>query len=215
MNKLVSGKLDEIETYDLFYLRDVLNESLGQRLEGYEISLSGIFNYYNRLEREDITEEGQKRIERDIYIRKSIISIATLKWYKNLNLNHQLSFISNTEFDFPLEKESNADWTLESEATIGWLWTITDRYLLTTYIQNIFSDHQYKERFSRSKYFINRTYLSGSLSYFIENRIELTGRASVEMQLIEDDSDTTSNVQKALYWRLNAGIRYYFARNLF
>ncbi|SMO42289.1 hypothetical protein [Gracilimonas mengyeensis] len=214
MNQVLSGKLDAINAYNLLYLTDVLNETLGQRLEGFETSISGTFSYFNRLRREESKQLGETSIDRDTDINKALITTATIRWYKNLNLNHQISFVSENNLQFPLEDESDLKWTLSSQTSFNWLWTLTDRYLFTTRLQNQLLNPKRKLNTSNFDYLRNTTYLSGNLSYFIENRIALTGGASVGMEIYNRESVVTMK-EKLFNWNVNASIRYYFARNLF
>ncbi len=141
--------------------------------------------------------------------------ISNLRWYKNLSLNHQLSFEAEYELLFPLEKDRNVEYDTDIFADFSWLWTITDRYLLTTSLRNYYSKPVYKERITDSDQFRNKTYLTSSFSYFIENRISLTGSLSADLNFYEQENTDQLHNVRDLGWSIMVSVRYYFARNLF
>ncbi|MEX0844145.1 MAG: hypothetical protein WD022_02645 [Balneolaceae bacterium] len=215
MNELLSGKLDEVAAYDLFYLNDVLNENLGQRYEGFDIRINGIYRYTNSLRRDETTLDGDTQLNRNISINRLTGTSSRLRLYKNLSLNHQLSFIAEYELVFPLEKSHNIKYDTDIFADFSWLWTITDRYLLTTSLRNYYSKPVYKDRITDSDQFTNDTYLTGSFSYFIENKLSLTGSLSAKLGFYEQQRTDATYDTNQIRWSAAVNVRYYFARNLF
>lgn len=215
MNELLSGKLDDVSAYDLFYLNDVLNENLGQRHEGFDVSFRGSYRYQNSLNKTDEQNSNGTSKQRNISIHRIAGVISNLRWYKNLSLNHQLSFEAEYELLFPLEKDHNTEYDTDIFADFSWLWTITDRYLLTTSLRNFYSKPVFKERITENKRFANETYLTGSFSYFIENRLSLTGSLSANLDLNEQENTSNKYNLRRIRWSAMISLRYYFARNLF
>lgn len=215
MNEVLSGKLDRISAYDLFYLNDVLNETLGQRYEGFDIIFKGSYRYQNSLYKTDEQNSNGTSERRNLSIQRIAGIISNLRWYKNLSLNHQLSFEAEYELLFPLEKDRNIEYDTDIFADFSWLWTITDRYLLTTSLRNLYSKPVYKERITDSDQFRNKTYLTSSFSYFIENRLSLTGSLSTDLNFYEQENTDRFRNARDLSWSVMVSVRYYFARNLF
>lgn len=217
INEAFSGKLDQLGTYDIFYLNDVFNESIGQRLEGFDVFFSGRFSYLNRLNREEETTNLETSLSRNLEISKSLDVYSQLRWYKNLNLNHQLSLTTEYRTAFPLEKEEELEMNIDLLAEFSWLWTITDRYLLTTKLQNYFEKPVYKERLYNVEQYRNQSYIRSELTYFIENKLALSADLSLGLEQRGNNNhnnglDHTTNTFR---WQCSVNVRYYFARNLF
>ncbi|MAO63964.1 MAG: hypothetical protein CL666_03100 [Balneola sp.] len=217
MNQELSGKLDEISAYDIFYLDDVFSENIGQRLEGFDVLLSGKFAYYNRLNRDEETTNISDNVMRDLLIRKRVDAYSQIRWYKNLDLNHQLGFVSQHRIAFPLEKDEELEMDIDMIAQFSWLWTITDRYLLETSFNNHYEKPVFKERIFNERQYQFQSYVRSALTYFIENRLSLTGRVLLGFDKDRQDNrnqdlQTTTN---SFRWQASFNLRYYFDRNLY
>lgn len=215
MNELLSGKLDEVFAYDLFYLNDVLNENLGQRYEGFDIRITGRYGYQNSLRTIDGYIGNNFRENRNLEINRWAGAVSNLRWYKNLSINHQLSFVAEYAVSFSFEKSSFIKYDTDVFANFSWLWTITDRYFLTTSLRNSYSKPIYKDRIQNYKHLDNETSLSNSFSYFIENRLSLTGSLSANFDLQDFEQPDYISDKLKLNWSAAVSLRYYFARNLF
>tara|TARA_R110000868_G_scaffold259361_2_gene517150 strand:+ start:12283 stop:13734 length:1452 start_codon:yes stop_codon:yes gene_type:complete len=218
LNTGIDGKLDALDTYDMFYLNDVFNENLGTRLEGYRVSLNAGFSANNSMDRRE--DELNNFSDRNTTVTRNTIINVTAEWYKNLTLDHQISANLITDMYLPMEKRFSYDWNYSNNIIFGWLWVLNDRFMLNNSASNIFLTQKVKELDQRDRNRFN-TNFNSSLTYFIENSLALTANLNIRNNYqhrfktlnpsIDDYSETNS------FWdfSLSAGIRYYFNRNLF
>lgn len=214
VNSGVNGKLDNLNAYDLFYLNDVFSENLGQRLEGYSISVTGNYSYLNNLRKQEQEPENFPIQERDFSIIRTASIDLNADWYKNLNLYHQINVSFLNETVFPLERDIREKWTNASMLNFGWLWSFADRFQFNSSLNNLFFTHEVKD--SPEDDFIRFTSeLSGQLSYFIENKMSISAGISIQHRKFDGNFGDLAQEQDQFFWGLNAGIKYYFNRNLY
>ncbi len=216
INSGANGRLDDLGTFDLFYLNDVLNENLGQRFEGYSFSISGEYSYINNL-RKDEEEINQAVSEsRDFFIQRIARVNVDGDWYKNLNLYHQINISFRNDLTLPLEKDIQNEWSNITNLTFGWQWNFADRFQFNSFLENILLTEEIKN--ARDDDFVRLiSELSGQFSYFIENRMSLSAGLALQYRNL---NRTRSNIevyqdQNEFLWTVNASVRYYFNRNLY
>lgn len=212
VNTGVNGKLDQIGAFDLFYLNDVFNENLGSRFEGYEASLSVDYNYVNQLFKED--NEGNNTEDRNLTINRAANVNIDFDWFKNLNLYHQVSIRAGNTFTFPLEQSDTNELISLSSIDAQWLWNFADRFQLTTDLLNRFVSTKPKENFG-GDFSSYSSQLRTNLFYFVESKIALNAGAGLTYFANENEFNTNSISNNQFQWTLNAGISYYFNRNLY
>ena len=214
MNSLLENKLDQVSAFDLFYLNDVFNENLGSRFEGYQIYTLITYDYYNYLYRDSQQGWDSEIDSRRLSINRSTSISVNGKWFKNINLENQFSLELNSNFGFPLEREDNIKWDNWSRVQISWLRVISDRLVTTSYLR---SDYSYaKSKVAQDA--INKTSqnrLNSSLTYFIENKLAISTGLGIRYEYQENNSETLHQVRDKYSWTLNAGIKYFFNRNLY
>lgn len=213
MNSSLDGKLNTLDTFDIFYLNDVFNESLGSRLEGYQVSITVDYFYLNILEKREVSYYDIK--SRDFSISRSTQLNLSGVWYKNLDLYHQIHLDLSNKVIFPLEREINVKWGNSIALEAGWLWNFVDRFQLNTNLTNQFNTQVIK---NAPKDYIKKTEstLSTNLFYFVENKIAINGGVILTYENSKNKiTDFIKDREKSFNWMLNAGIKYYFNRNLY
>ncbi|XWN36333.1 MAG: hypothetical protein ROO71_10260 [Balneola sp.] len=211
VNTDVNGKLDQLNAFDLFYLNDVFSENLGSRFEGYRASLSAEYFYFNQLRNDERINDVTNR---DLSISRQVHLNFEFDWFKNLNLYHQLNINVGNNLILPLEQENGEDWINQADINAEWLWVFADRFQLTTSILNRIIDLKSKDsRFQDFDQYLSR--LGTNLFYFIENRMVLNAGVSLHYQQFSREFETSNFDDKRFQWSINAGIKYYFNRNLY
>ena len=215
VNTSTNQKIDQLTAYELFYLSDVLNENLGSRYEGYEVTLQGGYSYFNQLRRS--VDRDDNVLYRTIQISRAASVRATGTWYKNLNLEHQLSLDTEISTTLPLERADYYDWNVETNTYLQWIWNIADRWNVSTYLMNNYLTTNLKdEDLGTARNLTSR--LGNSVQYFIENHLSLTAGISLTRYYTKSYSSISAQEMQEsteFAWNLNVGLRYYFSRNLF
>ncbi|NBC64690.1 MAG: hypothetical protein GVY07_03355 [Bacteroidetes bacterium] len=131
MNDLVSADLASLDAFDLLYLTDVTQETIGLRQEGWEISANTIFHHSLSYRRDEDrkTDHSNSRISISTYL----IPAVSMAWYKNLSLKHQIGVSGTFQYETELAEESffNGDSSVLF-TSLNRLYTITDRVLLNS-----------------------------------------------------------------------------------
>ncbi|PAU94412.1 hypothetical protein CK503_06320 [Aliifodinibius salipaludis] len=224
MDQQTNVDLSTLDTFDMLYLTDVLNEALGTRLEGWELMGGAEFNYSNDLER---TEESMSPIDpvnRDVYISKEIAGFINGRWYHNSSLNQQWGLVGDVTLSYPLGDRNTVVATqryFSAGIEANWLWNVTDRFLFRSAIRNVYGRAKIEETTSvvqeplEISEWYNRVLMNSSLSYFLENSLALN--VNVNSQLSHQGDDQTGNQlnRRRLSWSASVGVRYYFNRNLY
>ena len=219
MDEATSPNLGSLDAFDMMYLTDVLDEAVGNRLEGWEVVGGAEFNYGNSLER---TEESGM-VNRYEFIRKRAGIFVDGRWYKNISLTQQWGVTGNATLSYPLEDGDpntiEEKRSLRLQAGVNYLWNISDRFLLGSGLYNIYSRSKFEgfsigggDGFSQ---WTNRLVLNNNFSYYLENGLFLT--LSLYSSLTHD-GDTQSDVtldNRRFDWSASLGLRYYFSRNLY
>ena len=220
LNSILDNKLDRLSAFDLFYLSDVFDEQLGSRFEGAELLFSVDYRYNNSLLRAEEELDGSRDESRNISIERAATVKLDADFYKNLNLKNQIHIAFNNRGMFPLERANNYEWQFRSDLEFNWLYVIADRWHVNNYITSSFNTFSLKEReriVSIKSHNIN-TSISSNLTYFIENRMGITGNLSFGNDYQYDRqflTTSTKDTWNRFDWNFQLGVIYYFNRNLF
>ncbi|MEP1304307.1 MAG: hypothetical protein ABJK11_09635 [Balneola sp.] len=212
INDNVNGSLDQLNTYDLFYLNDIFSENLGSRFEGYESSLSVDYIYFSRLTKDE--DKFNNSESRNFTIFRQTHLNLNLDWFKNLDLSHQLGLNFENKLILPLERTDPEEWINQLSVNGQWLWNFADRFQVVTDFENTFSAIKTK-RDTDEKFRTITSIARTNLFYFIENRIALNAGVLLGYGDRYRKFDVISVTDKQFIWRLNGGINYYFNRNLY
>ncbi len=219
MDEAMSPNISSLNTFDMLYLTDVLNEAIGTRLEGWEVIGGAEFDYQNDLDR---TEENST-VDRSKYIRKRAGLFVDGRWYENISLTQQWGVTGNAMLSYPLrDGDSNTleeKRSLSLQAGVNYLWNVSDRFLFRSELSNIYSRSKL-EGFSIGggdvfSQWTNRLLLNNNFSYYLENSLSLT--LSLNSTLTHKgntQSDATLDARR-FNWSAGLGLRYYFSRNLY
>lgn len=209
MNDLISADLASLDAFDLLYLTDVTQETIGTRQEGWEISANAIFHHsLSYLKNEDkLTNSSYSRISKSTSLTPSFSGA----WYKNLSLKHQVGL--NGSFHYEVELGDEPLFFGDSTtffSSLNWLYTITDRILVNSRIAY--------QRNDRELYTSNRILTRSEINYFLEDRFSLFSNLSFEYHsnwsiAYAGDSITNSIDQRNFIF--DVGLRYYLKRELF
>jgi len=205
--QLISPYHKELTAFDYYYLGESLIEKLGARFNGWD--LTARFNYtYNYSEQS--TNPGYSTLN-------ACLSIAT-RWYKNLNLNHQIGLSSSIQYGFSTEKNSSENIDGFILLTTEHLWVVSDRLYIRTNLEAFFmtkESEDYYYPFSNHLYYYNHTNgskniyeLSLELSYYIEDNFSLSNNISLTYL-----SDNLNGENRT--WSYTFGLNYYPWRTLF
>lgn len=144
-----------LSPFEMFYLTDVLNEYLGDRLQGFEISLLGSYREQN---------EDTQYFENNRRIRSSDLRIS---YYHNLSLTQQLRATARSYY-YWWDGGNNEEDDGYIEFEVAHLWNMADRYNLSTRIKysgNLDIPEDYGS---------NQLYLDSTFQVFLEDRVSLT-----------------------------------------
>ncbi len=220
MSSIINNKLDQLGAYDLFFLEDVFDEQLGARFEGAEVLLTVGYRYDNSLQNRDDKVEENRNEMRQFSIQRVADLAMDANIYKNLDLKNQVHIGFRNAGLFPLERKDNFAWQFRSEIGLSWLYILTDRWNINNTLASSFYTFGPKERLNTGdiKSHDLNTRLISSITYFIENRMGITGSVGLtndyqydRQHLINSNVNTTHR----FIWNFQLGIVYYFNRNLF
>ncbi|MBO6622972.1 MAG: hypothetical protein JJ892_12845 [Balneola sp.] len=214
INTGVNGKLTNLDSFDLFYLNDVFDENLGQRLEGYSLSITGDYSYNNNLSKEEKSTSVSTDTERDFSITRVAAVNLNAEWYKNLNLYHQIHLDFSNSTSFPLEKDIQEEWANTTSLNFGWLWNFADRFQFNSALENYLFTRELKDM-PEDKFISFVSEISGHFSYFIENKMSLSAGLTLQYRKLDREFDTINLDDDLFVFSINAGVRYYFNRNLY
>lgn len=216
MDEASSGSFSDLQPFDMLYLTDVLDESIGQRLEGWELAGGGIFNYSNSLNRFD-TPFQTPTFERSLSIGKNAGAFVDGRWFKNLSLNHQIGFTVVAGHTYPLDSDVQYKWDTTVRVEANWLWNVTDRFLMNTRLINRYDATKQKadEYFDGGRSWVNDSVLSSSFTYFIENRLAFNINARYNLSYFGETASQEVFNRRVRRLSFNAGVQYYFSRNLY
>lgn len=214
----IDRKLSDLNAFDMFYLNDVFNENIGSRFEGYSIALTGGYSYLNSLSKIDF--HGSDPNRRNFAILRTANVELDAVWYKNLNLNHQISANLLNQLYFPLEKKNSVEVSYSSQFDSDWLWILADRFQLNNRLRLRYNRDRIKDIESFKEYYLF-TNVSSQLSYFVENKLILSASLGLNQRLQSRDITLSNNLFDENYSRstwdisFSISLRYYINRNLY
>lgn len=212
MDRAVNNKIGALSSFDLFYLTDVLDETLGSRLEGWDVTAGGSFGFISSMVRDESTITTTNRSLDNVRLPGAF---AGARWYKNISLRHQLSVTLDARRTYMIDS-NDKKWGTDITASFMWLWNVADRYLLKTRLMNYSSFDKFENNFLRDRIgWQNNAVLSSNIIYFIENKVALDAGLSYQLTYQGDSIDNFEFEQRTSSLVFNAGIRYYFSRNLY
>jgi hypothetical protein len=216
MDNATTTDLSALDTFDMLYLTDVLDEAIGTRLEGWEVTGGAVFNYSSRLD----------RVEEDILTRNYLTTteagvFISGRWYKNTSLVNQFGLFSDFTLTYPLNQQDTSpfDDTVQRTASMligaSWLYNITDRVLLQTSLADFYTRTKIENSLLPSNYsqWSNQIQLSMDLSVYVENDLSLNFSLS---PFLRYSGDTVNEGHtKFFFWRAAAGFVYGFSNSLY
>ncbi len=206
MNQAISPELMSLPPFDLFYLTDTMNETIGARREGWEISAEVDLQYdvdYFKNENNSMTNSQTSN-------NTTLIPSISGVWAKNLSLNQQVTLSGGFQYFEDLGSESYFNRNKILNASGSWLYSISDRFLMTTNVGHI--------RIYRDLHTTSLTNIGLNADYFIENSFSLFAnllfvyRPDSTVFTVDDVIEYTADSKDFIF---SAGLRYYFMRELF
>ena len=199
------GADNPLSPYEIFYLRDILEEDVGPRGEGFEIVAGAGYN--------DSKTSGSDSELRAITRGPAL----DLRWVRNLSMNHQLALGAGVNYFNQSRQGTRVD-LATGDIAIDYLWTIADRYRWDTHLGLTGS---YQETGEDGEQVIERnleTLLESQFKVFIENNMSLAlsvnGRNTQEYLDI-DFQGYDERYRRAWQWSYGIGLQYYLDRVLY
>ena len=194
-----------LTTYEVFYLRDVMEEDIGPRGEGFEIRGS----YFYRNNQTEKTDNDLRYINRGPAL--------DLMWVRNLTFDHQLTLAAGVDYSSESRHNGQGDF-VTGVVDLSHLWTIADRYRWDT---SLLFDGEYHELSALGERRIDRelvTRLQSAFTIFLENSLSLNLR--VRGSNIQEYMDTVFQGYDERYsrrwsWSYGIGFQYYLDRFLY
>lgn len=181
-----------LTTFEIFYLTDVMNEDVGLRFQGWQVSAQ--FEY------RDGSSDGPYPEVKSRFRSP----MAALSWYHNLTLNTQLHFAGTWRYTFDNWADRSGEYG-RLDVRLGHLWNLADRHLLENVIMlggdsNIREDTRYRQ----INYRLNLT------TYF-EDRLSLETQLGAHYTWQRVDGD----ILDGWSWEYGIFLRYHLDRVLF
>ncbi len=194
-----------LSPYEVFYLRDIMEEDVGPRGEGFEIRASVFYSDH----RQGVTSEYNRSIARG--------SALDLRWVRNLTFDHQLTLSADADYSRASRSVSSSDY-VTGGIDFAHLWTIADRYRWDT---SLGLNGAYEELASDDERRIQRnleTALQSVFTIFIENNLSLNLR--VRGSNSQEYSDYVYLGYNERYyrrwnWSYGIGLEYFLDRFLY
>jgi len=207
MDNLISSDLSTLTPFDLLYLTDITNETIGLRREGWQIygtlGLEQHLDYSSFKNKPD--NQSTSETSNSIYFTPKVEGV----WSKNITLKHQIgitgSFLHREELtDNVIINNNNI---LNSSA--NWIYTVTDRVLINTRLSLL------KLGFESGDPSV--VTFGTEIDYFLENKFSLFADANLignwRGTYYGINGSETTAFQRV--FNFSAGLRYYFKRQLF
>lgn len=213
MDKAVGDKISALNSFDLFYLTDVLDENIGARFEGWDIAAGGVFDYTNVMSRTEYSVSSQ--VDRNSSISKHPGFFVKSRWFKNISLRHQLSFSAEGQRMYPISSDQ-VKWQNSITGQIQWLWNVADRYILKTQLTDNYNGYKSDDLYYQHRVlWRNHSSIGTNLIYFIENRMAISGGILYSLNYRGDSSNNNSFDARDTALSYTVGLRYYFNRKLY
>lgn len=181
-----------LSPFEIMYLTEVLNESLGDRRQG--LRLGPLFTYQDGRSSANDSDSSQRR--RSVGV--------DLVWYRNLSLTRQVFCAAGLWYNWTDQDSGHREFA-SSELTLGHLWNLTDRHLLENTLRyesdaDIAADGCEKWASHRS-----------TLRTWVEDRLSLDASATLNYTWRRQGDEE----YVAWSWSYALGLTYYLDRILF
>nr|MEE4269296.1 hypothetical protein [Candidatus Krumholzibacteria bacterium] len=190
---------EKLDPYEIFYLADVLNEDVGTRDQGTEVTATWQYSGTNQF-RTSATEEDHRR-NRD--------AVLIARWFRNLSLNHQVTASCGARYSF-----YNANYQGEEyaslQAALSHLWNVADRHIWTNSLSYDGDSRIHGE--AREKV----VRLSSSWTMSIEDQLSLRtdlGTTYSWYRTQSDDPVPADNIRTGWNWYFGVGVVYHLDRS--
>jgi hypothetical protein len=194
-----------LATYEVFYLRDILEEDIGPRGEGMELR-AGYF--YGDTEVSSSSDE-----RRTIYRGPEL----GFHWVKNLSFDHQLSLGARTDY-LSTDRQVGSGDVASATFDLAYLWTIADRYRWDT---DLIVHATYLDLSDESSSGISRdleTRLHSEFTVFLENSLSLNlsvNGTNIQAERNSSLQDLGERYFRTWQWSYGIGLQYYLDRVLY
>jgi len=207
LHRLFGPLQKELTAFDYYYLGESLIEKLGTRFNGWD--LTARFSYSYKYSDQSTTTS---------YSTLDACLSLDSRWYKNINLNHQIGLSSSIQYGFSTEKKASENIEGFILLTTEHLWVVSDRLYLHSELEAFFMTKESKDYYYP---FANQLYyykhingskkiydLSLELNYYIEDNFSLSNNISLIYLSDNSNGENTS-------WSYTLGFNYYPRRTLF
>jgi hypothetical protein len=191
----------QLSPYEVFYLADVLNENVGTRLQGFE--LTTLWQYSGSTSFSSSSPEDRN-------VRDRLASLTTA-WSRNLTLQHQVRTYIGLVYSFR-NIDAAASENLDLMATLEHLWNVADRHYLVTHLRyrgNSFIDSETRNR---------GVSLGSEWRIYVEDQLSLTTRADLDYDWQRSPIQPAGGedgVNQRWNWGFSVGLTYDLQRVLF
>jgi hypothetical protein len=176
---------EPLTPYEILYLSEVLAEDIGGRLEGSQVSLSGVVS--RRTNDSDETNLGPE---------------LRLDWSHNFDLAHQLSLMMSGQYLWEVDRPGRLD-AGRADLHITYLWALADRVLWTNSVLQQFLYYQHNDVTRRERNY--GVEFESAYSIFIEDRLRLRPCATIRYRTM----DTTGyDTHEDWNWEVGVSLAY-------
>jgi hypothetical protein len=195
-----------LSPYEIFYLKDVLEEDVGPRAEGTELRAWFV---YEDEEGEVSDESSLRRIDRGPTV--------AFRWVRNLTFDQQLSILVGAGFLNSSRQESTGE-TVRADLDVAYLWTIADRYRWDTIFNLDYSDVEATDAGGEATRRDLDARLRSEFTVFLENSLSLSSwvtGTSLQTERSSEYVDLRESYFRNWQWTYGIGLRYYLDRVLY
>ncbi len=184
----------KLAPYEIFYLTDVLNEDVGYRNQG--LQLSAQLQYSDGWESNSNASQDRNSRHR--------APQAVMAWYHNLSLNHQVMCTASWSYRISNYNNNESQYG-ELRGSLGHLWNIADRHLWENTINAGGNSRIESEIRTRTVDY------QSVLTTYIEDRLSLQTRINARYSWRKSDP----GVNHGWSWGYSLGLVYHLDRVLF
>jgi len=188
LDPMIQG--EPLTVAEVFYLTDVLQENLGSRRQGYELSVQGT---YRRLGGGDDAND-------DTYAR----CFASV--FHNLSLESQVYGSFSTQWSWWDGNEGNDIDRQYTNLGLGFLWNVADRILLDGSLTGNRAQYEYKLTGNSFTEYQVRAELT--FDFFIEDRLSLRPAVGASWQERDSDREDGTSYSRRQDWHYALSINY-------
>jgi hypothetical protein len=189
---------NSLSPYEVFYLRDVMNEDIGTRTQGASIEATAVFN------------ERRSSYGEDEYNTPWRSAGLVANWSHNLNLNHQLRALGSVMLS------SGSGGSRRSENVVGrveleHLWAIADRYRWDNSLGFRSNYVDVESTVDQAVYRYYETSFDSRFRIFVEDRMAVLASVNVENRQGYGDIWTmvpNQEYERRWQWTYGVGLEY-------